>query len=148
MNRLSRALAAALLAAPLAGAPFGTNAQDTLYQRLGGYDAIAAVTDDFIGRLLADEAFARFFVGFADNSMKRIRQDLVDFVCEKTGGPCFYTGRDMKTSHAGIGITKQEWDKSLALFAETLAALSVPEAESRELAALILPLEADIVEAE
>ncbi len=148
MNRFSLALAATLFAASLAGPQPAdiAHAQDTLYKRLGGYDAIAAVTDDFIGRLLADEMFARFFAGFATDSKKRIRQHIVDFVCEKTGGPCFYTGRDMKTSHEGIGISKEEWDKSLQLFSEALKALDVAEAESQELAALILPLEADIVD--
>jgi hemoglobin len=155
MNRISRVIAAACLAAPLAGAltlapvslaPSVAEAKDSLYQRLGGYDAIAAVTDDFVGRLLADPMFERFFAGFSTDSKKRIRQLIVDFVCEKTGGPCFYLGRDMKTAHAGIGISKAEWDKSLALFGETLTALHVPDAEGQELASLIVPLEADIVE--
>jgi hemoglobin len=155
MNRISRVIAAVLFAAPLAGAltlaPAGpgasvAQAKDSLYLRLGGYDAIAAVTDDFIGRLLGDPMFERFFAGFSTDSKKHVRQDLVDFVCEKTGGPCFYLGRDMKTAHAGIGISKQEWDKALALFGETLTALKVPEAEGQELASLIVPLEPDIVE--
>ena len=162
MNRISRAFAAVLVAAPIAGAasllstegPFSlaplavseAHAKDSLYMRLGGYDAIAAVSDDFIGRLLRDPIFARFFAGFADDSKKRIRQHLVDFVCEKTGGPCFYTGRDMKTSHAGMGVTKEEWDKAVGLFGETLTALKVPAEESQELASLIVPLEKDIVE--
>jgi hemoglobin len=90
--------------------------------------------------------FARFFVGFADDSKKRIRQHLVDFVCEKTGGPCFYTGRDMKTAHTGMGVTKEEWDKAIVLFGETLTALKVPAEESQELATLIVPFEKDIVE--
>lgn len=152
VNRLTRLIAASLTAAPfLAAAPFagGTaSAQDTLYKRLGGYDAIAAVVDDFIGRLLADDTFSRFFLGFSTDSKKRIRQDIVDFVCEKTGGPCFYLGRDMMTAHAGMGVTKEEWDEALALFGESLTAFNVPDAESQELASLIVPLEADIVEAE
>jgi hemoglobin len=159
MNRISTAFAALLLAAPMVGAaavlpnsaavPFSATsaqAKDNLYKRLGGYDAIAAVTDDFIGRLLKDPMFARFFVGFADDSKKRIRQHLVDFVCEKTGGPCFYTGRDMKTAHTGMGVTKEEWDKAIVLFGETLTALKVPAEESQELATLIVPFEKDIVE--
>lgn len=147
MNRIIRGLTAACLTAPLVLS--AAQAQDdTLYKRLGGYDAIAAVTDDFVGRLLTDETFARFFAGFATDSKKRVRQDIVDFICEKTGGPCFYTGRDMKTAHAGIGISKAEWDKSVELFGASLKALNVPPGESHELAALIVPLEADIVEKE
>jgi hemoglobin len=122
-------------------------AQDkTLYQRLGGYDAIAAVTDDFIGRLASDEKLGRFFVGFSTDSKIRIRQGVIDLICQSTGGPCVYTGRDMKKSHAGIGITKAEWDASVAAFVETMKKLNVPEAEQKDLAALILPLEKDIVE--
>ena len=159
MNRISTAFAALLVAAPMVGAAsvfpdsavvsFGAGdaqAKDSLYKRLGGYDAIAAVTDDFIGRLLKDPTFARFFAGFADDSKKLIRQRLVDFVCEKTGGPCFYTGRDLKTAHTGLGISKEEWDKAIALFGETLTGLRVPAEESQELATLIVPFEKDIVE--
>jgi hemoglobin len=164
MNRVSRTVAAMILVAPIAGAASmlsvggwlgvapplvdQAKAKDTLYKRLGGYDAIAAVADDFIGRLLKDPNFERFFVGFADDSKKRIRQHLVDFLCEKTGGPCFYTGRDMKTAHAGMKVSKEEWDKAVALIGATLAALKVPAEESQELASMLVPLEKDIVEAQ
>lgn len=160
MNRTLRFVAAVVLVAPLtgavsllpsgfAGAPYSATAafaEDSLYKRLGGYDAIAAVADDFIGRLLGYPTFKRFFEGFSDNSKKRIRQNLVDFLCEKTGGPCFYFGRDMKTAHAGMGVTKAEWDKSVVLIGETLKALKVPDKESQDLATLVIPLEKDIVE--
>jgi hemoglobin len=154
MQRRYRRLAAGLfalslgigmVAAPTAGGP--AYAQDqTLYQRLGGYDAIAAVTDDFVGRLLGEPTFERFFAGFSTDSKAKIRQHIVEFVCRETGGPCVYTGRDIKLAHAGIGITKAEWDKAVELFGATLAALNVPEKEQADLAALILPLEKNIVE--
>jgi hypothetical protein len=70
-------------------------------ERLGGYDAIAAVADDFIGRLVGDERFARFFADHSIDSTKPIRQLIVDQLCEATGGPCVYIGRDMKTTHEG-----------------------------------------------
>jgi hemoglobin len=143
MDRIVRALAVGLVILPLSGTAF---AQETLYKRLGGYDAIAAVSDDFIGRLLADPMFERFFAGFSTDSKERIRQLIVDFVCEKAGGPCIYIGRDMKTAHAGIGITKEEWDKAIALFGESLTALKVPAQEAQDLSTLIVPLESDIVE--
>ena len=158
MNRIAHFFAATIVAAPLLSAlplapaqfvPLSASealAKDSLYKRLGGYDAIAAVTDDFIGRLLTDPMFKRFFEGFSADSKKRIRQNIVDLVCEKTGGPCYYVGRDMKTAHVGIGITKAEWDKSLELFGATLTNLKVPAEEGQELASLIVPLEADIVE--
>jgi len=118
----------------------------TLYQRLGGYDAIAAVSDEFIGRLAADDQEKRFFVGFSNDSKMRIRQLLVDLVCKSSGGPCYYLGRDMKTAHAGSGVTKADWDRSLKIFGEVLNKFQVPEKEQQELAALLVPLEKDIVE--
>src|SRR5437867_1963729 len=75
--------------------------QKSLYQRLGGYDAIAAVTDDFIGRLATNKQLARFFAGHSKDSLGRIRQHVVEQICAAAGGPCLYTGRDMKTSHQG-----------------------------------------------
>src|SRR5437016_8596264 len=65
----------------------------SLYQRLGGYDALAAVTDDFIGRLIGDPQLTRFFTGFSTDSKVLIRQHIVDFLCAATGGPCKYHGR-------------------------------------------------------
>ena len=116
------------------------------YQRLGGYDAIAAVTDEFIGRLASDEQEKRFFIGFSTDSKTRIRQLIVDLICKSTGGPCVYSGRDMKTAHAGAGITKSDWDRTLKIFGEVLNKFKVPEKEQKELAALLAPLEKDIVD--
>jgi hemoglobin len=136
---------AALLTLPLMTAPAAAQ-EKSLYQRLGGYDAIAAVTDDFIGRLTADQSLKRFFVVFSNDSRIKIRQHVIDLICKNTGGPCQYTGRDMKTSHAGAGITKQDWDRSVGFFVETLKKFNVPEREQKELASIILPLEKDIVD--
>jgi hemoglobin len=113
----------------------------SLYQRLGGYDAIAAVSDEFIARLANDEQEKRFFIGLSTDSKIRIRQLLVDLVCKSTGGPCVYTGRDMKTAHAGAGITKADWDRSLKIFGDVPNKFKVPEKEQQELAALLLLLE-------
>jgi hemoglobin len=120
--------------------------EKSLYQRLGGYDAIAAVSDEFIARLANDEQEKRFFIGFSNDSKTRIRQLVIDLVCKSTGGPCAYTGRDMKTAHAGAGISKTDWERALKIFGEVLQKFQVPEQEQKELAALILPLERDIVE--
>jgi len=120
--------------------------EKSLYQRLGGYDAIAAVSDEFIARLAGDEQEKRFFTGFSTDSKLRIRQLLVDLVCKSTGGPCVYIGRDMKTAHAGAGITKADWDRSLKILGEVLNKFKVPEKEQQELAALLLPLEKDVVD--
>jgi hemoglobin len=120
--------------------------EKSLYQRLGGYDAIAAVSDEFIARLATDDQEKRFFVGFSNDSKARIRRHLIDLVCKSTGGPCLYSGRDMKTAHAGAGVSKADWDHSLKIFGEVLNKFKVPEKEQQELAALLVPLEMDIVE--
>ena len=78
--------------------------------------------------LANDEQEKRFFIGFSTDSKLRIRQLLVDLVCKSTGGPCVYTGRDMKTAHAGTGITKADWDRSLKIFGEVLNKFKVPTA--------------------
>ncbi|MEK6321302.1 MAG: group 1 truncated hemoglobin [Acidobacteriota bacterium] len=119
---------------------------DSLYKRLGGYDALAAVTDDFIGRLVTDKTLGRFFVGASDNSKMRIRQLVVDQLCAATGGPCLYIGRDMKTVHKGLGITEEDWNIAVKHLVATLTKFKVPENLQKEVAAAVSGLKADIVE--
>ena len=126
--------------------PASAQQTPTLYKRLGGYDAIAAVTDDFLGRLSADPTFARFFGGHSTDSLKKLRQNVVDQLCAATGGPCVYVGRDMKTSHAGLGITEIDWDISVKHLVATLDKFSVPAKEKDEVLAAISSLKKDIVE--
>jgi len=136
-------LAVFLLVAVTASAQTPSN---SLYKRLGGYDAIAAVTDDFIGRLVADPSFVKFFVGHSTDSKQRIRQHIVDFLCMATGGPCVYKGRDMKTSHAGLGITEADWNKSVEHLVASLDKFKVPQKEKDDLLAAASGLKKDIVE--
>src|SRR5919201_1719570 len=119
---------------------------ETLYKRLGGYDAIAAVTDDFIGRLASDKQLARFLVGLSADSQKKLRQHVVDQLCEATGGPCFYIGRSMKASHAGLGITESDWQVTVKHLVASLDKFKVPEKEKGEMLAIASSLKADIVE--
>ena len=119
---------------------------DTLYKRLGGYDAIAAVTDDFLGRLIGDERFARFFVGHGTASTQRIRQLVVDQLCAATGGPCVYIGRDMKVVHEGLGITEEDWDAMVVHLVATLDKFQVPQKEKDDLLGALGDLEDDIVD--
>ena len=129
------------------GASTPSRAQEkSLYQRIGGYDALAAVVDDFVGRLVTDKQFERFFVGHSDDSKKRIRQHILDQFCAATGGPCLYLGRDMKTSHAGLGITSAEWDAAAKHLIASLDKFKVPEKEKGEVLAFVGSLKKDIVE--
>ena len=121
--------------------------QPSLYKRLGGYDALAAVTDDFIGRLAADKQLGRFFVGHSTDSIHRIRQLVLDQLCAATGGPCVYIGRDMKTAHAGMHITESDWTAAVADLNGTLAKFSVPAHEQQEVVSAIAALKPDIVTA-
>jgi hemoglobin len=140
-------LAAFAAVAPFFAAPPQAVAQQppTLYQRLGGYDALAAVTDDFLGRLATDPQLKRFFSGHNKQGVTRIRQHVIDFLCLATGGPCAYTGQDMKTAHTGLGITDGDWDASVKHLIATLDKFRVPEKEKSEVLSAISPLKGDIV---
>jgi hemoglobin len=139
------ALVFSLPAAPAARAEQHDN-MDTLYKRLGGYDAIAAVVDDFIGRLGADAQFTPFLAGHSQDTLKKLRQHVVELVCQATGGPCVYMGRDMKTAHAGLGINKRQWEASVGHLVASLDKFKVPKKEKEELLAIVAPLEKEIVE--
>lgn len=129
------------------GVATGARAQEkSLYQRLGGYDALAAVVDDFVVRLVTDKQFEKFFAGHADDSKKKIRQHILDQFCAATGGPCVYTGRTMKTSHAGLGITNSQWDAAAKHLVASLDKFNVPEKEKGEVLAFVTSLKKDIVE--
>jgi hemoglobin len=123
-----------------------TYSQGSLYKRLGGYDAIAGVTDDFIGKLLAHKDISRFFVGLSDDSKTKVRQHIVDFLCNKSGGPCAYIGRTMKDAHKGLKITESDWNIAAGLLAETFKKFNVPKKETDEVFALVSSLKNDIVE--
>src|SRR5438132_2270114 len=145
--KLVTALAACVIAFAVA-AP--TAAQQTttptLYKRLGGYDAIAAVTDDFVGRLASDPSLSRFFIGHSTDSLKRIRQLVVDQLCFSTGGPCVYIGRDTKTSHAGIGITEKDWEASVKHLITTIDKFNVQAKEKNKVLALAKTVKNHIVD--
>jgi hemoglobin len=133
----------AVTAAP--APPQTATAQDSLYKRLGGYDALAAVTDDFIGRLATDPKEGRFFVGLSTDSKVRVRQHVVDFLCVATGGPCKYTGRDMETAHTGLNITEEDWTISVKALTDTLNKFKVPAREQGEVINAIAGLKSKIV---
>ena len=132
--------------ASMAGATSLVQEKKSLYTRLGGYDAVAAVVDDFIGRLVADKRFTKFFVGHSEDSLRKIRQHIVDQFCAAAGGPCLYTGRDMKTTHKGLGITGDDWDAAAKHLVESLDKFNVPKAEKDELMAFVGAQKKDIVE--
>jgi hemoglobin len=121
--------------------------ENTLYQRLGGYDVIAAVIDDLLAQMRADPRFQRIGAGRSIDSRNRSRQLLVDQMCALTGGPCVYTGRDMKTSHKGLGITGGEWEINMKYTGAALDKLKVPQKEKEEFLAIFERYREEIVEA-
>jgi hemoglobin len=148
VRTLLKAVPVALLAlALLPVATPVTGQEPTLYQRLGGYDALAAVVDDFLARLAGDPQLERFFAGHSTDSLQRIRQRIVEQLCAATGGPCVYTGRDMKTAHQGLGITEADWEAGVTHLKATLEKFKVPETERRDVLTAISAMKADIVEA-
>jgi hemoglobin len=125
---------------------FEKKPEKSLYERLGGYNAVAAVVDDFIQKQVSDPQLSRFYTGHSADSKKGIRQLIVDQICEATGGPCFYMGRDMKTSHTGLGITESDWDIAARLLTSTLDKFKVPQKEKEEVLTFVTSLKKDIVE--
>jgi hemoglobin len=121
-------------------------AGSTLYVRLGGYDAIAAVCDDLLPRLMADSQLGRFWMNRAADSIRREKQLLIDLLCSSAGGPLYYTGRDMVTSHKGMGISAGDRDRFVGHLRATLDKFQVPDADRRDVLAFIEGTKADIVE--
>jgi hemoglobin len=116
--------------------------QKSLYDRLGGKDAIVAVVDDFVGNVAADNRINRFF---AKTDIPRLKRNLVDQICAGTGGPCTYTGRDMKTAHAGMGVTNADFDALVGDLVKSLDKFKVPEKEKGELLGILGPMRPSIV---
>jgi len=118
----------------------------TLYQRLGGYDAISTVANDLLPRLQQDPQLGRFWQNRGDDGVQREKQLLIDFLCASAGGPLFYTGRDMKTSHKGMKITQSDWAVFLGHLNAILDAFQVPLTERGEVVSFIESTKSDIVE--
>ena len=107
---------------------------------------MAAVVDDFVGRLVADKRLTKFFVGHSEDSLKRIRMHVINQLCAAADGPCNYTGRDMRTSHHGLGITGEDWDAAAKHLVDTLNKFKVGKAEQDELLGVVSGLKKDIVD--
>ena len=115
----------------------------TLYERLGGLPAITAVVDDFVGNVARDRRINGFF---AKTNIPRLKFLLVQQICQASGGPCIYTGRDMKSAHRGMGVAGRHFDALVQDLGRTLKKFKVPAQEQKELVAALAPLKKDIVE--
>ena len=119
----------------------------TLYARLGGYDAIAAVAENLVSRLRADERLGRFWAHRGEDGIRRETQLLIDFLCHSAGGPLFYTGRDMKTSHKGMRIAEEDWSSLMMHLNATLNHFQVPDAEKAAVVGFVQSTKGEVVEA-
>jgi hemoglobin len=117
----------------------------SLYERLGGLDAITAVVDSFVARCAGDDRINR---KFERTDVPRLKKMLVDQVCEATGGPCTYVGRGMRETHDGMNVTAGEFDALVEDLVATLDEFDVPKAEQDQLLGLLGPMRVDIVEVE
>ena len=116
--------------------------EKSLYDRRGGKPAITAVVDDFVVRIAVDRRINRFF---ANTDVPSFKAKLVDQICEASGGPCKYTGKDMKTAHAGMGVGNADFDALVEDLVATLDKFKVPEKEKGELLSVLGPMRKDIV---
>lgn len=118
----------------------------SLYERLGGYDAISAVVEDFAPKLFKDPKVGHFFVGMSTDTKEQFKQKNKNLVCNVTGGPCQIISRSAKTTHAGLGITEDDFNVVVSHLTETLNKFKVPDAEQKDLLGIIGSLKNDIVE--
>jgi len=121
---------------------------NSLYNRLGGYNAIAAVIDDAANFIFNDALIGKYFIGLSTNSKQRLRQLLVDQFCQAAGGPCVYTGRTMKLSHSGMngGLTNSEFNAFANGVSQALDKNRVNQSEKVEVLAFVNSLRSKIVE--
>jgi len=116
---------------------------DSLYQRLGGVEAITAVAQAFENRAAKDDRISQ---KFARTDLNRLTKEFVDQLCQDTGGPCTYTGLSMTEAHTNMGVTSGEFDAFVEDFVATLNDFKVAKAEQDELLSKLAPMRAEIVE--
>ncbi len=121
--------------------------EKTLYERLGGYEGITGFVENLLPRLQSDPLLGRFWANRGDDGIAREKQLLIDFLCSNSGGPVYYTGRDMKLSHKGMKISQKDWSVFMEHAGATMKAISIPQQECDEVAAFVTGLSGDIVEA-
>lgn len=122
--------------------------KSTLYDRLGGKKAIEAVVDAFVTRVAADKRINKFFAKTAGDPerMAHFKMNLVNQICMASGGPCKYTGKNMKEAHAGMGITNADFNALVSDLSATLDQFKVAKADKATLLGVLGPMKKDIVE--
>lgn len=147
MSRILKGVALGLVMMAIASAPILTK-EKSLYERLGGKKAIVAVVDEFVGRVAADNRINGFFKETASdpNRLAGFKSKLVDQICEASGGPCKYTGKDMKSAHQGMGISEADFNALVEDLVGALDKFKVAPADKQTLLGVLGPMKKDIVE--
>jgi hemoglobin len=139
---------AVLMLLPVTAGAQAAGKQKSLYDRLGGKPAITAVVDEFVGRVAADNRINHFFAATASNpaQLAAFKGKLVDQICQAAGGPCTYTGKDMKTAHQGMGISAADFNALVEDLVGALDKFKVGAAEKNQLLGVLGPMQGAIVE--
>lgn len=118
----------------------------SLYEKLGGYDSIAAVVDQLLPRLMSDPVLGRFWKHRGDDGILREKQLLISFLCAQSGGPVLYTGRDNKSTHRGMRIDEKDWQIFMTHLETVLTDMNVPDESKNEVITFISGTKSEIVE--
>jgi len=122
-----------------------TQSEPTLYKRLGGRDGIALVVGDFVTNMANDPRVNARFKDMKPPDVEKLKSHLADQICDATGGPCSYLGRDMKAAHKGMNISEAEWNATVENLVKALDKNKVGEREQKQLLAALGPMKSDIV---
>ncbi len=141
MSRVVLIAVVAVILAACASAP----PEPTLYQRLGGREAIKGLVDDFVANVAADPRVNHRFKGLQPAAVAKLQTNLADQICDATGGPCAYLGKEMKAAHAGMKIVDAEWTATVEDLVKSLNKFKVGAKEQQELLAILGPMKKDIV---
>ena len=117
----------------------------SVYQQLGGREGIAGVVDDFVANVVADNRISARFKALPPAQVFKLKSHLADQICDASGGPCAYVGRDMKTTHKGMFITDAEWTATVEALVKALDKNNVPAGAKNALLGTLGPMKPDIV---
>jgi hemoglobin len=146
-RRIGWTLLLTLLAVNLAACASmgGGDASPSLYKRLGGREGISLVVGDFVGNMTQDSRVNARFKDMKPADVEKLKSNLADQICDATGGPCSYLGKDMKTTHKNMNVSEAEWTATVENLGKALTKQGVPAKEQGELVKLLAPMKPDIV---
>jgi hemoglobin len=141
---LLAAFVASIVATGAVAADQPNTAGESLYKRLGGYDTITAVVQEFDRRWVKEPMLNALTIGMSTDSGNRAVQLFIEFFCEQAGGPCIYIGRDMKTVHTGLNLTEEHWTAFMRILSDSMDTVKVPVKEKSEALDLFASFKADV----